>query len=105
MSEDQTYADIWEALEDAHGHEAHAPVASLYSWSTNYDPGRGPFTLFLDMLGWSQEQLGQPLYDLAEPSLGYVELSKLADALKAYADDPGTVRAFVDVLMALEAGE
>jgi hypothetical protein len=39
----------------------HAPtgceaVSSLYDWSTNYDAGKGPFALFLDLIGWSEDE-------------------------------------------------
>jgi len=86
----------------------HAPngceaVASLYQWSTNYDPGKGPMTLFLDLIGWSDDELGEPLYSLADASLGYHELSELADALKAYTDAPHDVRSYVDALIEAEA--
>ncbi len=77
-------------------------VAGLYDWSTNYDPGRGPMTLYLDLLGWSDEQLGETLYDLSTASLGYLELSKLAAALQQYAERPNEVRAYVDQLMNAE---
>ena len=108
--------DIWQLLEDApKGAEA---VADLYHWSTNYDAGDGPFTLFLDMLGYSDEEFGQPIYGptvrlMGEYSrtgswddrLGYVELSKLGAALIEYANSPQDVRAFVDRLMLAEAGD
>jgi hypothetical protein len=89
--------DIWTMLEDAT--DERASIADLYHWSTNYDAGQGPFTLFLDMIGWSEENIGQPLYSLADANLGYVELSKLGAALVQYADTPHDVRAFVDELM------
>src|SRR4051794_38404383 len=53
----QTHDDIWTLLEqDApHGCES---VQDLYSWSLNYDAGAGPFALFLDLIGWSTDELG-----------------------------------------------
>lgn len=95
--------DIWGALENPPtGCEE---VADLYSWSLNYDPGKGPFALFLDMLGWSEDELGEPIYQLSSASLGYVELDKLADALKEYTERPHDVREYVDRLMRLESGD
>ena len=93
--------DVWQLLDEA-------PVtceetADLYHWSTNYDAGKGPFTLFLDLIGWSEDELGETIYDLTTKSLGYVELDKLADALKEYATNPGDVREFVDALITAEA--
>lgn len=86
-------SDFWELLEDPPaGCDA---VADLWSWSTNYDAGKGPATLFLDLIGYSADEFGEPLYDMKNASLGYVELGKLADALTAYSDRPHDVRAFV----------
>ena len=94
--------DIWKML------EADAPagcegIQDLYSWSLNFDAGKGPMTLFLDLIGWSDEQIGEPLYSLKDASLGYVELSKLAKALSEYADSPHEVREYVDQLLAAES--
>lgn len=78
-------------------------VASLYQWSTNYDAGKGPITLLLDLIGWSEDELGETLYDLSSASLGYLELSKLAAALSEYAERPHEVRAYVDQLLEAES--
>jgi hypothetical protein len=94
--------DIWTLLEEGAPQGCEA-IQDLYSWSLNYDTGRGPFTLFLDMIGWSEDELGETIYNLTSASLGYVELDKLADALKEYADCPHDVRAYVDTLMAAES--
>ena len=72
----------------------------LYSWSLNYDAGKGPFTLFLDLIGVSFAEL--LLYTLTDSSLGYVELGKLAAALEEYADNPSTVSEFVAELLSAE---
>jgi hypothetical protein len=56
--------------------------------------------LFLDLIGWSEDELGEPY-----ASLGYVELGKLAEALTEYADRPHDVREYVDALMAAESGD
>jgi hypothetical protein len=78
-------------------------TADLYHWSTNYDAGKGPITLFLDMIGWSEDNIGETLYDLGDASLGYLELDKLAKALTEYADRPQDVREFVDALIEAES--
>lgn len=67
------------------GEERFPNIVSLYEWSLNYRAGEGPMTLFLDLIGYSQEEIGIPLYDLKNPALGYLELDYLADALKEYA--------------------
>lgn len=97
--------DIWEMLEqDApNGCEA---VQDLYSWSLNYDAGKGPFTLYLDLIGWSEDNYAMTLYDVNECSpLGYLEIGKLAAALTAYADNPHVVLEYVDALMNAEHAE
>ena len=94
--------DIWAMLErDAPaGCEA---VKDLYSWSLNYDGGKGPFTLWLDLIGYSQDEFGAPMYDLADASLGGVELSKVAAALTEYLAAPRDVAAYVSELIEAEA--
>ena len=104
-------SDVWGFTDEAPVFAS--DVADLWHWSTNFAAGEGPFTLFLDMIGWSDENIGDPLYmptaqyvhesrrDIIpwDSRLGYVELSKLADALKQYADRPQDVRAWVDELL------
>ena len=89
--------DIWQMLEET-APQGCENVQDLYSWSSNYDAGKGPFTLFLDLIGWSEDELGEPY-----ASLGYV--GKLAEALTEYADRPHDVREYVDALMAAESGD
>ncbi|MFN5250031.1 MAG: hypothetical protein ACK5DE_03230 [Bacteroidota bacterium] len=60
-------------------------LQDLQMWDTNYDTGKGPWTLFLDLIGYSQEQFGSAQFDLTTSQLGYLELDYLADALKVYA--------------------
>lgn len=95
--------DYWQLLESAPDYATE--TAALFNWSANYDPGKGPATLFLDLIGWSDENLGAPLYSLedAQGKLGYMELDYLADALKEYTKRPSDVLAFVESLMAAEA--
>jgi len=92
-----TYEDVWQYAENAP--EYATATADLWHWSTNYDAGKGPISLFLDLIGWSDENLGEPIYDLKDASLGYLELSKLADALKEYSDRPTDVREWIDGLL------
>jgi len=56
-------------------------INDLYRLSTNYDFGQNPFTLFLDLIGWTDEELGTTLTDLAKLRLGYLELWHLGEAL------------------------
>jgi hypothetical protein len=50
--------DIWTMLEQNAPEHCEA-VQDLYSWSLNYDPGKGPMTLFVDLIGWSEDNLGE----------------------------------------------
>jgi hypothetical protein len=69
-------------------------VAKLISWSENYDFPT-PASLFLDLIGYSEEEFGDRLCREDLPNLGYLELDMLADALKQYADTPMAVYDFV----------
>lgn len=99
MSETQ-YEDVWQYHENAPDYAK--ATADLWYWSTNFDAGKGPITLFLDLIGWSEENLGEPLYDLKDTNLGYVELDKLGKALTEYADRPGDVMKWVEGLLAYD---
>lgn len=93
--------DIWALLEkDAPA--GCSAVQDLYSWSLNYDAGTGPFTLFLDLIGYSFEEFGYAMYTLTESSLGYLELSKLASALEEYTTRPHDVSDYVQALVSAE---
>lgn len=86
--------------------EARFPNAiALYQWSTNYEVGQTPFSLFLDLIGYSQEELGVCLYDLNKPLLGYLELDLLGDALREYANKGEDAYNFVVSLIEAEGRE
>lgn len=93
-------ADVWTLLDEAPA--GCGGIADLYHWSTNYDAGKGPFTLFMDLLGWSDDELGEPVFAGSLSSFGYVELDKLGLALREYAEAPGAVREYVEALMRAE---
>ena len=78
-------------------------MQDLYSWSLNYDAGTGPFPRFLDLIGWSEDVLGEQIATQNAYDLGYLELSKLAEALTEYSNRPHDVRDYVDALMNAEA--
>jgi hypothetical protein len=65
-------------------------AAGIDTWSTNLDPGRGPFLLFLDLLGWSEEHVGVALYGGSSTGthLGHVELARLGEALIEFSRAP-----------------
>lgn len=96
--------DIWQMLEQEPPAGCEA-VQGLYSWSLNYDAGRGPFPAFLDLIGWSEDEYGGDLYDWNDRSLGHLELSKLAAALEEYASAPYVVNEYVSELMTAEMAD
>lgn len=100
-----TEQSIWDMLEDR-APEGCGGVQDLYGWSLNYDPGKGPFTLFCDLIGWTEDQYGEDerLYH-GRPYLGHVEADKLARALSEWADHPGRVMVYVTELLAAEGSE
>lgn len=97
---------VWDYLEREN---PHAPeTQALYSWGLNCERTSNPFLVFLDLIGWSEENYGQALVLGVAVTrgeftgLGYMELDYLADALKEYTNDPHRVSAWVDGLMSTE---
>ncbi len=74
------------------------PIARLWSWSDNYEYP-SPATLFLDLIGWSEEEYGDRLCANKMPAIGYLEAGMLGEALTAYADHPQKVTEFVTALV------
>jgi hypothetical protein len=87
------------------GEERFPHIAGLYQWSTNYEAGKTPFTLFIDLIGYTQEQYGEALYNLDKPQLGYLELDYLGDALKEYATIGGDAYDYVVRILEAEGRE
>jgi len=74
-------------------------TAHLFSWCEgNYD-FPAPSSLFLDLVGYSEDYFGENLTSQKMPSLGYLEIDLLAKAMTEYAKRPNDVRKFVDKLM------
>lgn len=86
----------------ARGESIYPDITSLYQWNSNYTPGQGPMTLFLDLIGYSDEQIGVKLYDMDGAHLGYLEMDYLADALKEYASKGESAYRFVCDLLDAE---
>lgn len=90
----------WEMLDGDHPHYV-TDVAGLVSWSHNCDYPT-PFALFLDLIGWSETELGENITSKL-PRLGYTELDYLAAALVQYATRPQDVHQWVNKLMEEES--
>ena len=78
-------------------------VARLWSWSENFDYP-SPASFFLDLIGYSDDNYGEPLTSMTDVpgKLGYLEIDMLADALKEYADRPVHVGNYVERLTSAE---
>ena len=91
--------DIWQLLELPNRYAS--ATQALYSWGLNCNRVGNPFNAFLDLIGWSADNLDQRVAPL-NSSYGYTELGYLADALIEYADNPHQVTAWIDRLMNCE---
>jgi hypothetical protein len=70
-------------------HEEKYPnIVELYSWSLNYEYP-SPISYFLDLIGYSTEELGDTLGDWPKVTekISLLELSYIADALQEYLKD------------------
>ena len=70
--------------------EARSLVDDLWSWSTNYS-FPSPASLFLDLIGYSQDEYGERLCSEVMPDLGWEEQHRLGWALLAHAHRPADV--------------
>jgi len=98
-----TKQTIWELLENPKPNQEH--TAGLISWSMNYDQKTGtPYHLFLDLIGYSADNYGEPLFNLSnvQKVMGFMELDYLGDALKEYAENPQAVLDFIEDTMRAE---
>lgn len=91
---------VWDYLERENPHAQE--TQALYEWGLNCERNSNPFLVFLDLIGWSEENYGEHLVMNSFGSLGYLEHSYLADALTEYAHNPRGVTQWVDGLMNTE---
>jgi hypothetical protein len=101
-----TKQTLWDLLETPKPSQEH--TAGLISWSMNYDLKTGtPYHLFLDLIGYSEDNYGTPLFNLSNISkvFGFMELDYLGDALKEYAENPQAVLDFIGAIDEAERGE
>jgi hypothetical protein len=89
---DELTIDQYLDLENPHA-EA---TQKLYEWACNCSPINNPFSEFLNLIGWADDMYGTK-FGQAE-SLGYLEISLLADALIEYANNPNEVKIWITEL-------
>lgn len=82
------------------------PIQDFFDWSENHDYP-SPFTLFLDLIGYSQEEFGETFTTLDQVvnKLGYLELGYLGEALVTYSDRPQESLDFIALLLKIEEEE
>jgi hypothetical protein len=90
-------------LEEMRKTEKFVSIEALYNWGLNYDYENSPFTFFIDLIGYSEENYGVKLS--AKSVLGYVELDYLADALKEFVTRPLDAETFIQALLDSEIVE
>jgi hypothetical protein len=84
-------------------HEEKYPnIVGLYIWSQNYEYP-SPMSYFLDLIGFSSEELGDTLGDWAkvQEKISLLELAYIADALQEYLND--AERAYVVIVELVNA--
>ena len=96
----ETTTSVWEFLELPN---TQAPQAeSLYRWGLNFEMESNPFRVYLNLIGWTEENFGEVFPFRTADTLGYAELAFLGDALNEYANAPQQVYAWVTELMNCE---
>jgi hypothetical protein len=75
----------------------HPKIVELFLWSQNYEYP-SPMSYFLDLIGFSSEELGDTLGDWAkvQEKISLLELAYIADALQEYLND--AERAYVAIV-------
>jgi hypothetical protein len=81
--------------------QARGLVDDLWYWSENYQFPT-PASLFLDLIGYSADEFGEPLCSSGAPNLGYREHHLMGWALLAYAYRPADVLERVGELLTAE---
>lgn len=61
-------------------------IEKLAAWSINYQDSCNPWTLFCDLIGYSEDRYGENI-NSKNPKLGYLELTQLSDALSVFNDN------------------
>jgi len=59
-------------------------LKELYEWSANYENGKNPFCIYLDLIGYSKEKYGTIFVENHSEYLGYLEYTMLANCLALF---------------------
>ena len=75
-------------------------LTELYEWSANYESGKNPFCIYLDLIGYSKERYGNNFVDNPNEFLGYLELTMLANCLTLFTNyGYDTIYNFIDEIL------
>lgn len=77
-------------------------IVELFRWSENYTFKDSPLRVFLHLVGWIEDHFGDKDLE-AVPTLGYLELDMLGQALVEYAQTGEDAHEFVSRLMEADA--
>lgn len=99
----KTKLNLWDLIENPS--EPVEYVAELVSWSMNFDYKTRPYLIFLDLIGYSMEEYGEPLTDPKNYNLGYVEHDLIGKGLIEYAQNPQMVLKYIADLQEAEDNE
>ena len=59
-------------------------LKDLYEWSANFESGKNPFCVYLDLIGYSQKYYGENIVENPSECLGYLEYTMLANCLALF---------------------
>ena len=62
------------------------PIQDLFELSSNWEPSKNPYCVFMDLIGYSEDRYSSRTYfgEKYSDVLGYKELCMLGDALKVF---------------------
>ncbi len=81
-------------------------ILDFYEWSLNYEYP-SPFSYFLDLIGYSSEELEDTLGDWSkvQEKISYLELSYFAEALTEYVKNPDPAYKLIQELVEVEGDD
>lgn len=90
---------LWDELNEP----AFPGIGGLFDWALNYDRKDSPWLLFLDVIGWSDEHIGERLTE--QTKLDFYGIECFAEALHELATKGEQAWKYVDELerLSLEA--
>ena len=59
-------------------------LKDLYEWSNNYESGKNPFCVYLDLIGYSKSYYGENIVKNPDECLGYLEYTMIANCLALF---------------------